>query len=29
VALDATEQLVEAAHEAGNQLGMDPLHIWR
>jgi soluble lytic murein transglycosylase-like protein len=27
VALDATEQLVGAAHEAGNQLGMDPLLI--
>jgi hypothetical protein len=27
VALDATEQLVEAAHEAGKQLGMDPLLI--
>jgi soluble lytic murein transglycosylase-like protein len=27
VALDATEQLVGAAHEAGNRLGMDPLLI--
>jgi soluble lytic murein transglycosylase-like protein len=27
VALDATEQLVGAAHEAGNQMGMDPLLI--
>src|SRR5476649_784686 len=27
IALDATEQLVGAAHEAGSQLGMDPLLI--
>jgi soluble lytic murein transglycosylase-like protein len=27
VALDATEQLVEVAHEAGGRLGMDPLLI--
>lgn len=27
VALDATEQLVAAAHEAGSRLGMDPLLI--
>ena len=27
VALDATEQLVGAAHEAGNRLGIDPLLI--
>lgn len=27
VALDATERLVGAAHEAGNRLGMDPLLI--
>jgi soluble lytic murein transglycosylase-like protein len=27
VALDATEQLVGAAHEAGSQIGMDPLLI--
>jgi soluble lytic murein transglycosylase-like protein len=27
VALDATEQLVGAAHDAGNQLGIDPLLI--